>query len=137
MGPIIRQFSKSHRLLPSIFMATRLDCSRGTGISRMYNSRAIQLTCSTAWIGMTETIKIAFVSTILGMILSLPIALLAARNLNSPRISYLARFILAAGRSLPSLIWAIFFVILIGLGPLSGIFCHDNLHGWLPRKIAV
>ncbi len=79
-------------------------------------------TCSTAWIGMTETIKIAFVSTILGMILSLPIALLAARNLNSPRISYLARFILAAGRSLPSLIWAIFFVILIGLGPLSGIF---------------
>ena len=80
-----------------------------------------QFTCSTAWIGMMETLKIAFVSTVLGMVVSLPIALLAARNLNSPWVSYPARAILAASRSLPSIIWAIFFVILIGLGPLSGI----------------
>ena len=31
------------------------------------------------------------------------------------------RFILAATRSLPSLIWAILFVIVIGLGPLAGV----------------
>ncbi len=78
-------------------------------------------TCSTAWIGLVETLKIAFVSTVLGMIISLPISLFAARNLNSPWVSYPARFILAASRSLPSIIWAIFFVILVGLGPLSGI----------------
>ncbi len=78
-------------------------------------------TCSTAWIGMIETIKIAFVSTVFGMIISLPFSLLAARNLNPSWVSYSARFILAACRSLPSLIWAIFFVILIGFGPLSGV----------------
>ncbi|DAC37017.1 MAG: phosphonate ABC transporter, permease protein PhnE [Candidatus Thalassarchaeaceae archaeon] len=78
-------------------------------------------TCSTAWIGMIETIKIAFVSTVFGMIISLPFSLLAARNLNPSWVSYPARFILAASRSLPSLIWAIFFVILIGFGPLSGV----------------
>ncbi len=78
-------------------------------------------TCSTAWIGMVETIKIAFVSTVIGTIISLPIGLLAARNLNSKIVSYIARFILAAGRSLPSIIWAIFFVILVGFGPLSGV----------------
>tara|TARA_B110000467_G_scaffold161947_1_gene184066 strand:- start:1221 stop:2141 length:921 start_codon:yes stop_codon:yes gene_type:complete len=81
----------------------------------------IDFTCSTAWIGMIETIKIAFVSTVFGMILSLPISLLAARNLNSPWISYSSRFLLAAFRSLPSIIWAIFFVILVGFGPLAGV----------------
>ena len=78
-------------------------------------------TCSTAWKGMTETIKIAFVSTIFGSLISLPISILAARNLSSLGISYLARVFLAAARSLPSIIWAIFFVILVGFGPLSGV----------------
>jgi len=76
--------------------------------------------CSTAWIGMTETLKIAFVSTIFGMLISLPISLLAARNLNPFWISYPARILLAFLRSLPSIIWAILFVILIGFGPVSG-----------------
>ena len=42
----------------------------------------LQFTCSTAWIGLIETLKIAFVSTVLGTVISLPISLLAARNLN-------------------------------------------------------
>tara|TARA_B100000965_G_C19574572_1_gene750717 strand:- start:1424 stop:1957 length:534 start_codon:yes stop_codon:yes gene_type:complete len=33
----------------------------------------------------------------------------------------MSRFIISGFRSLPSLIWAIFFVILIGLGPLAGV----------------
>ena len=78
-------------------------------------------TCSTAWIGLIETLKIAFVSTVFGMILSLPISLFAARNLNPWWLSYSSRFLLASFRSLPSIIWAIFFVILVGFGPLSGV----------------
>ena len=81
----------------------------------------IDFTCSTAWIGMVETIKIAFVSTVLGVLISLPISILASRNLNPSTVTYTARFVLAASRSLPSIIWAIFFVILVGLGPLAGI----------------
>lgn len=82
---------------------------------------SFDFTCSTAWKGMTETIKIAFVSTIFGSLISLPISILAARNLSSLGTSYLARVLLAAARSLPSIIWAIFFVILVGFGPLSGV----------------
>ena len=78
-------------------------------------------TCSTAWIGVVETLKIAFVATIFGMIISLPLSLFAARNLNPWWLSYPSRFILSASRSLPGIIWAIFFVILVGLGPLAGI----------------
>jgi len=81
----------------------------------------LDFTCSTAWIGVVETLKIAFVATIFGMIISLPLSLFAARNLNPWWLSYPSRFILAASRSLPSIIWAIFFVILVGLGPLAGI----------------
>ena len=53
--------------------------------------------------------------------ISLPISILASRNLNPNPITFPFRFILAACRSLPSIIWAIFFVILVGFGPLSGI----------------
>tara|TARA_Y100001970_G_scaffold136881_1_gene168405 strand:+ start:1472 stop:2335 length:864 start_codon:yes stop_codon:yes gene_type:complete len=80
-----------------------------------------EFTCSTAWIGVIETLKIAFVSTVFGMILSLPLSLSAARNLSPKWLSYASRFIISGFRSLPSLIWAIFFVILIGLGPLAGV----------------
>ena len=78
-------------------------------------------TCSTAWIGMTETIKIAFISTVFGVMISLPVSILASRNLNPNPVTFPFRFLLAACRSLPSIIWAIFFVILVGFGPLSGV----------------
>ena len=80
-----------------------------------------EFTCSTAWIGVIETIKIAFVATVFGMVLSLPLSLSAARNLSPKWLSYSSRFVISGFRSLPSLIWAIFFVILIGLGPLAGV----------------
>jgi len=80
-----------------------------------------EFTCSTAWIGVIETIKIAFVATVFGMVLSLPLSLSAARNLSPKWLSYASRFVISGFRSLPSLIWAIFFVILIGLGPLAGV----------------
>ena len=77
--------------------------------------------CSPAYIGIIETLKIAFVSTGLGFILSLPLATLASRNLNRDSIAIPFRLLLSVMRTLPSLIWAIFFVILIGLGPISGV----------------
>ena len=77
--------------------------------------------CSPAYIGIIETLKIAFVSTGLGFILSIPLATLASRNLNRDSIAIPFRLLLSVMRTLPSLIWAIFFVILIGLGPISGV----------------
>jgi len=81
----------------------------------------IDFTCSPAWIGIVETIRIALVSTVFGMVISLPIAILAARNISPAWISFSARLLLAASRSLPSLIWAILFVILVGFGPFAGV----------------
>lgn len=83
--------------------------------------RGWNVLCSPAYIGIVETLKIAFVSTGLGFIISLPLASFASRNLHRDSIAIPFRFLLSGMRTLPSLIWAIFFVILIGLGPISGV----------------
>lgn len=81
----------------------------------------IEFFCSVGYIGMMETIKIAFVATILGFIGALFFSSLAARNLVPLYVAIPVRIFLSATRSLPSLIWAILFVIVIGFGPLSGV----------------
>ena len=77
--------------------------------------------CSPAVVGMTQTLEIAFLATVLGMILSLPLAAAAATNLAPPIVAQSIRQFLAALRVLPSLIWALIFVILVGIGPLAGV----------------
>ena len=77
--------------------------------------------CSPAVLGMTQTLEIAFLATIFGMAISLPLAVAAATNLSSPLLAQVVRQVLAALRVLPSLIWALIFVILVGIGPLAGV----------------
>ena len=77
--------------------------------------------CSQAWKGISETIQMAFIATVIGFIISLPIASLAANNLYPLPVAMAARVVLAGLRSLPSIIWALIFTIAIGFGPLSGV----------------
>ena len=83
--------------------------------------KEIEFFCSVGYIGMVETIKIAFVATILGFIGALSLSSFAAKNLMPMPIALVFRIVLSAIRSLPSLIWAILFVIVIGVGPLAGV----------------
>tara|TARA_B100001996_G_scaffold51319_1_gene36693 strand:- start:2221 stop:3114 length:894 start_codon:yes stop_codon:yes gene_type:complete len=82
---------------------------------------SIELTCSTAYIGIVETLKMAFVGTVLGFVISLPLAIFSSRNLYSDKIAIPTRIILSAMRTLPSIIWAILFVVMVGLGPIAGV----------------
>jgi phosphonate transport system permease protein len=69
---------------------------------------------------MIETIEIAFVGTLLGLIISLPLALLATRTLFGPFVTIPARVLIAMIRTVPSLLWGVVFVIAYGLGPAAG-----------------
>ncbi len=80
-----------------------------------------EILCSPGYIGIVETLKIAFVATGFGFVLSLPIAVLASRNLYRDEVAIPFRLLLSAMRTLPSIIWAILFVIIIGLGPVAGV----------------
>lgn len=77
--------------------------------------------CSKVYIGMIETMKMAFVATVFGFIGSMLLSPLAAKNLVPAAISYPVRIFMAATRSLPSLIWAVIFIAIVGLGPLAGV----------------
>ncbi|MDR9481132.1 MAG: phosphonate ABC transporter, permease protein PhnE [Spiribacter sp.] len=71
---------------------------------------------------MLETLNIAVVGVTFGCLLSIPLALLAARNTSPNRLVHaIARFIIAVARTIPDLIWALIFVVTVGLGPLAGI----------------
>ena len=68
-----------------------------------------------------ETIDIAIFGTLMGLILSLPLAVLAAANVTPSRVFYyLSRGIIGFTRAVPDLVWALLFVTAVGLGPFPG-----------------
>ena len=68
-----------------------------------------------------ETIDIAIFGTITGVLLAVPLAVLAAGNVTPSRAPYyLARGIIGFCRAVPDLVWALFFVTAVGLGPFPG-----------------
>jgi phosphonate transport system permease protein len=68
-----------------------------------------------------ETFQMALVGTAVGVLLSVPLAILAADGLSGSRVVYsLARALIALFRTVPDLIWALVFVICVGLGPFAG-----------------
>jgi phosphonate transport system permease protein len=73
------------------------------------------------WPALVETMHIAALATLLGLIMGIPVGFLAARNATPiPWLNAIARFILVATRSISTLIWALFFVAMFGPGALAG-----------------
>lgn len=74
---------------------------------------------------LLETFQMALVGTIVGVALSVPLAILAARGLApagvAGRAAYaLTRLLIALFRTVPDLVWALVFVVAVGLGPFAG-----------------
>ncbi|MBL4906578.1 MAG: phosphonate ABC transporter, permease protein PhnE [Sneathiella sp.] len=70
--------------------------------------------------GMLESLQIAVIATTVGVILSLPVGFLAARNLMPAWVTWPARAIIVACRSFHPVIVAILFVKAVGFGALAG-----------------
>ena len=81
----------------------------------------IEFFCSKAYTGMLETLKMAFVATIFGFIGAISLSSFAAKNLVPKSVLVPTRLVLSFTRCLPSIIWAIVFVIVVGIGPLAGV----------------
>nr|WP_249120016.1 phosphonate ABC transporter, permease protein PhnE [Plastoroseomonas hellenica] len=71
--------------------------------------------------GMLESLQIAVLSTALGILLSLPLGLLAARNIAPWFVAVPVRGFIAVCRSLHYVIVAILFVKALGFGALAGV----------------
>lgn len=69
-----------------------------------------------------ETIQMAIVGTLGAILMALPLALLAARNVSPhPALYQTTRMVLNFLRSIPELVYAILFVAAVGLGPFTGV----------------
>lgn len=75
----------------------------------------------TAWTALAETIQMGLIGTTLGAVLSLPLGVLAARNLSPGPVSWATRGLLNLIRTVPSVVWGLFFVAAVGLGSFSGV----------------
>ncbi len=68
------------------------------------------------------TIRIATLGSLLGALLGLPLAILTARNLATPKpLAWLAKGVLDVARSIHTLVFGLVLVGIVGLGPTAGI----------------
>ena len=70
--------------------------------------------------GLIESLAMTIVATALGIVLSIPVGLGAARNISPAPIYALCRGFIAISRAFPELIIAILLVKMFGFGPLAG-----------------
>jgi len=71
---------------------------------------------------MVETLQMAVVGTLLGVVLAIPFGLLAARNVAPyPWVYTTTRMLLNINRAIPDIIFALIFVAAVGLGPFGGV----------------
>lgn len=72
------------------------------------------------WAGMLESIVMTVASSVVGILVSIPIALGAARNIAPLPIYLICRGIIAISRALQEIIVAILLVAIFGFGPFAG-----------------
>lgn len=70
--------------------------------------------------GILDSLAMALTATVVGVVLSIPVALGAAHNLAPWPIFYFCRGFIVLARAFPEIILAIFFVVMVGFGSLAG-----------------
>lgn len=99
----------------------------GDGLSRTAEFVAEALPPDLGRIGavasaLLVTLEMALIGTCAGVVASVPLAVLAARNTTPHRIVHgVTRGVIAFLRSVPDLVWGIVFVVTVGLGPEAGV----------------
>lgn len=71
-------------------------------------------------IGFEESLTMTVTSTVIGVLISIPIGIGAARNLAPPPVYYVCRGLIALSRAFQEIIVAIVFVAMFGFGPFAG-----------------
>ncbi|WP_200840541.1 PhnE/PtxC family ABC transporter permease, partial [Geminicoccus flavidas] len=89
------------------------------------------------WQGLIESLTMTVTSTVAGILLSVPIALGAARNLAPWWLYGICRGIIALARVFQEIIIAIFFVAMVGFGPFAGFLTLSlSTIGFLAKLLA-
>lgn len=93
----------------------------GSLVDRMFPPNTDPAFLQRVAVRIIETFQIALVGAAIGIIISLPVAWLAARGV-SPLgpFAYAFKALISLFRTIPDLIWALLFVVAVGLGAVAG-----------------
>jgi phosphonate transport system permease protein len=70
---------------------------------------------------LIETLQIALAGTVIGVILSFPLAWMSAKGISPLGVfRAISRLVISFLRTVPDLVWALIFVVAVGLGPVAG-----------------
>lgn len=110
------------------FGAIEIDVARvqrGAERSMRLLSQFLQPDFASRWTairtGIVESLLMTVVATVVGVALSIPIALGAAANLTHPLVFNACRAVLTVLRSFPEVVIAIIFVVMMGFGAFAGL----------------
>ncbi|MCM3741851.1 phosphonate ABC transporter, permease protein PhnE [Oceanobacillus luteolus] len=70
---------------------------------------------------LVETISIAFLGTVIGAFLAVPLAFLSASNVVPSPVAWITRFFLIIIRTIPALVYGLMFIRVTGPGPFAGV----------------
>ena len=99
--------------LPSGLWAVLYEMFFKSGPDLSYAPRAME--------AMIESLQMAWIGTVIGAVLSLPLGFLGAKNVSSGLVSNVVRQVLNAIRAFPEIVLAIaIFIPIAGLGPVAG-----------------
>ncbi len=119
----------------------------------MYPPKVDQATIYLALDKSVETLSMSLLGTILAFIIAFPLSFLAAENLSSKGILFafdkrhpfiknsrkiiqvMATFILNFLRSIPEILWALIFILMVGLGPFPGVLALGFHTGGILGKL--
>lgn len=73
------------------------------------------------FLGLRESLTMTFAATVIGVALAIPVGLGAARNIAPLPLYLFCRLLIALSRTFQEIIIAIFFVAMVGFGPLAGV----------------
>ncbi|MBN1685468.1 MAG: phosphonate ABC transporter, permease protein PhnE [Spirochaetales bacterium] len=124
-GSFYLEMTMPYRLVPPSAETLQMHQVKAKQISQVGGAKAsdpLKLTIGR----MIETIFMGMMATFFGIIFSIPVSFLAARNIMSGSwvtmmFYYITRAILNIIRSIEPLIWALIAVVWVGLGPFAGI----------------
>ncbi len=70
---------------------------------------------------LLETICIAFLGTLVGAVISIPLAFLSASNLTPKPVAFVGRMIIMAVRTVPAFVYGLMFIRVTGPGAFAGL----------------
>lgn len=115
----------------ALFALLRLEFSfvrLGSGLGQLATFLGLMIPPSSGGAAMTflkalgETVAIAFLGTLIAAILSLPLGFLAARGvIGGAILRFLTRRFSDSVRGVDTLIWALIWINVVGLGPFAGV----------------